>query len=67
MSISQASIFICDNDDPNSVRGYRDMSEQYNKTVVHVCRMCLSQYIQRGLNGNFIAATVRQCGVIRPQ
>lgn len=28
MSISQASIFICENDDPNSVRGYRAMSER---------------------------------------
>lgn len=27
MSIYQASIFICEDDDPNSVRGYRATSE----------------------------------------
>lgn len=32
MSISQASVFICDNDDPNSVRGDRPMCERgFNK------------------------------------
>lgn len=37
MSISLASVFICENNDPNCVRGYRAMRARgYNKSVVHV-------------------------------
>lgn len=61
MSISLASVFICENDDPNSVKGHRAMRmSDCNKPVVLFYKMCFCLCIQCGLNCDFIAAKVEQ-------
>lgn len=44
MSIIQASVLICENDDTNSDRGYGAMRvKRRNKTVARVCEMSSTQ------------------------
>lgn len=61
MSITLDSVFICENDDPNSVRGHRAIRmSDCNKPVVYSYKMCVCLCIQCGLNSDFIAAKMEQ-------